>query len=308
MNEDVKDQLSWEEFYKNSKQRLVVPKKISEFNRLIAHSENFFIISGYGAFTDGYLLIISKELVPSFALVEKEKIGELNFLIKVIKSLIKKEFKRKSVVFEHGMCACVGGLDRAHIHIMSVSDNSSEKTIQDSIDQTLYERKGGIQHVEFDGHKLENIHDIKQILETLKNKTKKNVSNVKIKGKIFKIKDIKDLSEEGWPLISLDHVKKGGHYVYFESDYKGASFLTTHNFQTQFGREVVFYNELILNKKFRKKVEKIKKKNQFLEVWRWQNCMFESNIISTMKHSKKGLQSLTKEFKKEYFNYKFQII
>ena len=91
MNDGLKDQLSWEEFYKHSKQRSKVPTKIAEFNRLVAHSKNFFIISGYGAFTDGYLLIITKELIPSFALVEKDKINELNFLIKVIKTLINKE-------------------------------------------------------------------------------------------------------------------------------------------------------------------------------------------------------------------------
>ena len=31
------DQLSWEEFYKESKDRTSVPSKISKFNRLVAH-------------------------------------------------------------------------------------------------------------------------------------------------------------------------------------------------------------------------------------------------------------------------------
>ena len=258
MNDGLKDQLSWEEFYKHSKQRSKVPTKIAEFNRLVAHSKNFFIISGYGAFTDGYLLIITKELIPSFALVEKDKINELNFLIKVIKTLINKEFKSKSVVFEHGMCACVGGLDRAHLHIMSISKDSTPKTLEDSINQTLYDRKSGIKYVEFKGHKFQNIHDIKQIFET----SKVDSDNVKIEGKIYKIKDIKNLPENEWPLIALDHVRKGGHYVYFKSDHNNASFLTTSNFQTQFGREVVFSNQIITDHTFKKKVKEIRKKKQ----------------------------------------------
>ena len=58
---EIIDQLSWEQFKKNSEKQKKPIKKISEFNRLIASSENFFLISGYGAFTDGYILIISKE-------------------------------------------------------------------------------------------------------------------------------------------------------------------------------------------------------------------------------------------------------
>ena len=61
-----KDQLSWNEFYKESKDRSSIPKKINEFNRLVAHTKNFFVISGYGAFTPGYLLIISKDFIPSY--------------------------------------------------------------------------------------------------------------------------------------------------------------------------------------------------------------------------------------------------
>ena len=41
--------------------------------------------------------------------------------------ILNKEYKKKSVIFEHGMCACIGGLDRAHLHVMSVNDKTSEK-------------------------------------------------------------------------------------------------------------------------------------------------------------------------------------
>ena len=71
---NIKDQLSWTEFELQSNNASRPIKKISEFNRLIAHSDNFFLISGYGAFTDGYMLIISKEFIPSYGLVEKTKL------------------------------------------------------------------------------------------------------------------------------------------------------------------------------------------------------------------------------------------
>ena len=144
-----------------------------EFNRLVAHSKNFFIISGYGAFTPGYLLIISKEFLPSFGLIEETQIEELNFLIHTVKKGLENELNRKSVVFEHGMCACIGGLDRAHIHIMSVPNQTNEETIIKSINSVLYNRKAGIEYIKYKNYKLENIHDINQIYEDLISKKKK---------------------------------------------------------------------------------------------------------------------------------------
>ena len=163
----IEDQLSWEQFEIHSKKRKKPIKKITEFNRLIAHSKNFFIISGYGAFTDGYFLIISKDFIPSYGLVKDDQINEVNFLILLIKKFIEKKYKRKTVAFEHGMCACIGGLDRAHIHIMSVSKETNEKTISNAIDLTLYNRKAGIEYIEYNNYKLQNLHDINHIYEDL---------------------------------------------------------------------------------------------------------------------------------------------
>ena len=303
----LKDQLSWDEFYKKSIKRKSVPKKVKEFNRLVAHSKNFFIIAGYGAFTPGYLLIISKDFLPSFGLIEKNQIEELNFLIKIIKKISVNELNRKSVVFEHGMCACIGGLDRAHIHIMSVPFETSEETIKNSINSVLYNRKAGIEYIEYNNYKLQNIHDINQIYEDLisnKNKDK----DFKIVGNIYKIKNIQDLQVNEWPLITLDHIKKGGHYVYFMSDFYNSSFLTTNNFQTQFGREVVFENELILNSKFKDKVKKLNKKDKNLNIWKWQHYSFDKNILHSMKIAKKGLNKLNKVYQDEFRNFDFKII
>jgi diadenosine tetraphosphate (Ap4A) HIT family hydrolase len=302
-----KDQLSWEEFYKESQHRSSLPKKVNEFNRLVAHTKNFFIISGYGAFTPGYLLIISKDFLPSFGFVENDQLNELNFIIKLLKETITQEIDRTSVVFEHGMCACVGGLDRAHIHIMSVPKKTNKKNIEDAINLTLYNRKAGIEYIEYNNYKLQNMHDISHIYDDLVSKKEKN-KKFKIVGKLFKIKDIKNLKINNWPTITLNHIKKGGHYVYFKSDFDASSFLTTNNFETQLGREVVYQNELILNNEFKKKVTEFKKNNQNLNVWQWQHYTFEKDILDSMKIAKAGLIKIKTKYLNEFNEFELNII
>lgn len=299
----VIDQLSWEQFKIHSEKAKKPLSKISEFNRLIAHSKNFFLISGYGAFTDGYILVISKDFIPSYGLTKKEEIEEVKFLIKLIKNFIKNKYDRKTVIFEHGMCACIGGLDRAHLHLMSVSKNCNQKHIKDSINQVLYNRKAGVKYIEYNNYKLENLHDINQIYEN-----HKNTDKIKIVGDIMKIEDIQNLPVEDWPMITLNHITKGGHYVFFDSGDSGSSFLTTHNFQTQFGREVVFEIEKLLDKKFYSEVKKLEKSNPYIEVWRWQNYMFEEKIIKTIEDSRKMFKVLKKKFSEEFKKYQFKII
>ena len=233
--------------------------------------------------------------------------SELNFLIKILKDTIHQELKRKSVVFEHGMCACIGGLDRAHIHIMSIPNETNKKNIKEAINLTLYKRKAGIEYIEYNNYKLQNIHDINQIYEDLILK-KENNNEFKIIGKLFKIDDIQNLKVSHWPLITLNHIKKGGHYVYFKSDFDEASFLTTNNFQTQFGREVVYENELLLNNQFKKKVGKLKNQNKNLQIWRWQHHTFEKEILDSMKIAKKGLVKLNKIYEDEFNKFELRIV
>ena len=80
-------------------------------------------------------MLISKKLIPSFSLVDDENIDELKWLIEAIKEAMQKTYRRKTVVFEHGMCACVGGLDRAHIHLMTIDESTSDDLIKDSINK-----------------------------------------------------------------------------------------------------------------------------------------------------------------------------
>tara|TARA_X000001036_G_scaffold409361_1_gene420378 strand:- start:2513 stop:3433 length:921 start_codon:yes stop_codon:yes gene_type:complete len=302
----LNDQLSWEQFKIQSSKAKRPIKKISEFNRLIAHSKNFFLISGYGAFTEGYILIISKEFLPSYGLIGSDKVDEIKFLTNLIKKFNEKKYDRKTVIFEHGMCACIGGLDRAHLHLMSVPKKTNKKQFIDSINKVLYNRKAGIKYIEYNNYKLENLHDINQIYESLKKK--ENSDKIKIIGKILSLNDIQNLPTNQWPLITLDHINKGGHYVFFDSGEKDTSFLTTHNFQTQFGREVIFEVEKKLNKRFRVKMDKIIKADPQTAIWRWQDHMFEKNILLTIKDAGKEFKNLKKTFKDEFKEYKMEII
>ena len=79
---ELKDQLSWNEFLKYSRKDQII-SEVKPFNRLVAHSKNLFIVAGYGAFTEGYILIITKDFIPSFGLVDDKVVSELNFLIKL---------------------------------------------------------------------------------------------------------------------------------------------------------------------------------------------------------------------------------
>ena len=84
--------------------------------------------------------------------------------------------------------------------------------------------------------------------------------------------------------------------------------MTTHNFNTQFGRQVVFNNEKKLSNDFNSTVTKIQKDNKYLEVWKWQNCMFKNNIIDTIIKSKDALRDLKKNYLDEFKKYNFEII
>jgi diadenosine tetraphosphate (Ap4A) HIT family hydrolase len=302
-----RDQLNWEKFYEKSKNRISLPIKVEAFNRLVAHTKNFFIISGYGAFTPGYLLIISKDFIPSYGLVKEDNLEELNFIIKLMKETINQELNRNSVVFEHGMCACVGGLDRAHIHIMSIPNKTNKKNIRDAINLTLYNRKTGIEYIEYKNYKLKNAHDISHIYENLSSNKGKN-KEFKVVGKLLKISNIKNLAVKKWPLITSNHIKRGGHYVYFKSDFDTSSFLTTRNFNTQFGREVVYNIELILNKVFKKKVKKLNNKKINLNIWQWQHYILEKDILQSMKIAKTGLIKLKNKYQKEFKKFYLKII
>ena len=303
MNEPlIKDVLAWDQFFnESSAEDSYPPKEIKLFNRLIAYTNNFFIISAIGAFTPGYLMLISKKLVPSFSFIEDEHIDELKWLTAVITKAMQKTYDRQTVEFEHGMCACVGGLDRAHMHLMTIDKNASNDLVKDSINKALIRRKAGIKSVEINGYKLENIHDILEITNSAE------ASTYKINGKQLLYEDIsKDLDINNWPISARPHVKKGGHYVYFKTNSPTSSFFTNKNFQTQLGRQIVFELEIQTNLKFKNMSEEILKKNNYANIWKWQEFAFKENMLKTMNDLIPAILEIKSDSKSIKFN--FQIL
>ena len=295
----IKDALSWDQFLSETlKEDSYPPKKIKLFNRLMAHSNNFFIISAIGAFTPGYLMLISKKLVPSFSLIDDEHLNELKWLAEAMRGVVKKIYNRNTVIFEHGMCACVGGLDRAHMHLMTIDKNASDNLIKDSINNVLIKRKAGITSVEINGHKLENIHDILEITNSA------DASSYKINGKQILYEDIyNNLDVDSWPISARPHVSKGGHYVYFKTDKKTSSFFTNKNFQTQLGRQIVFELERQTNSSFKNMSDEILKKNNYANVWKWQEFTFKENMLKTMNDLIPALLEVKNDSKSNKFNF-----
>jgi len=285
---NIQDALSWINFLNESKKRNIYPpKKVELFNRLIAHTKNFFVIAALGAFNPGYLMIITKELIPSLSLIEDSQLEELKWLISSLKKALKETYDKDVVLFEHGMCACVGGLDRAHLHIMTISKNIDDNFLKETINEVLVKRKAGIKSIDFNGYKLENIHDINEILKS------KDSSSYKIEGKQLLYEDIKDdMDVKNWPVSTRKHVMKGGHYVYFQTKTFNTSFLTKENFQTQMGRQIVFEVEVKKNKALKEFHNKVMEKNDYANIWRWQEFSFKENILKTMEDLIPSLQKI----------------
>ena len=269
------DQLSWHQFYKHSKLDVKhVPNKISAFNRMAYYTNNFFVIVGYGAFNRGYLLVVSKKRISAFALISKNLLSEFKWVVNFSKELIKSIYKDCEVaIFEHRMCACLGGLDRAHLHFMPYS-KKNKKNMVNAINKSLKRRRIGIKFVKFNNQKFDHIEDIDTILENFSDH-----KELSIKGNYLKLNDIKNKKKiNDYPLNLTKEAKNNKTYIFFNSSSADSSFITLNNINTQLGREIIFNCEYNSNK-YKKFI--IKKDNEF--IWRWQDQMFEKNIIQTIK-------------------------
>ena len=279
MNEPlIKDQLAWDRFFdESSKRETYPPKKIELFNRLVAYTNNFFLVAAIGAFTPGYLMLVTKKLIPSISMIEEKHIDELKWLIEVITKAISRTYKKETVTFEHGNCACLGGLDRAHLHIMTINEKADNDLIKECINKTLINRKAGISSVEINGNKLENIHDIAEIMNS------SDSNSYKVNGKQLVYEDIcSDFDINNWPISTKKHVQNNGQYVYFKTNSPSTSFLTNKNFQTQLGRQIVFEIEKETNSDIKKINKEILKKNIYANIWKWQEFSFKENMLKTM--------------------------
>ena len=285
-----KDILNFNDFKLRTDKSINYPNvKPDLYNRLVAHTTNFFAIAGLGAFTENYLLILPKELISSYAHLEENKIEEFNWFLNLITNSIN-ETKRKYILFEHGMCACSGGLDRAHLHLMSVKKDINNNEIVLSINNALKRRLIGVKNLKYNGHIFHHRHDICQIL------SEEDKKNYKINGLLQNLKNLKNKKNfYKWPKIVTKTVKKGGQYIYFNSGSKESSFLTTQKIDTQLGREIVYYID-------NKKIINNKNLDSFIKDWRWQDNYCNEAITKTLIFFNKKFKYL----KKKNFSFKYQ--
>ena len=286
----IKDELNWEQFYSNSSLKInYLPEKVDKFNRMVFHTKNFFAIVGYGAFSKGYLLLVSKNIISAFALIDKNLVQEYQWLVNLSINLLKDIYKDHSVaVFEHGMCACVGGLDRAHLHLIPYKISNNEN-IETAINKSLKRRRIGIEYVVFENEKYSNAEDIDNLIENFQNR-----EGFKIKGEYLTLNNIKgNLNIKDYPLNLRHHALNGKTYIYFNSSHEKSSFITNYNADTQLGREIIFNYLCIQDKNFLNEIRSnFNVGRPFF--WRWQDYMFEENILDTIKDI-----SLSNYFKKE---------
>lgn len=98
------------------------------YDHILYETENFCVITGLGAFIEGYLLILTKEHVLSIAELDSDKIKELESLKSLIKEAFRKIYNKQLIVFENGCSGTIGGrfknsIGHAHIHLMPININ-----------------------------------------------------------------------------------------------------------------------------------------------------------------------------------------
>ena len=295
---EIIDVLAWDLFKKGAvKREYKMPINCTLDNRLIASTKNFFVVSGLGAFTPGYYLIITKNFYGSFAQINDEEIVEYNWLISTLNESLEKNYNKNSAIFEHGMCSCAGGLDHAHVHMMPVPKNLNNNGLEEIINQVLKKRSAGIQKIKFNNHMFDNVHDISTIINFHDNYEI-------IDGKLLKLRDLKNFEENFDKMRSL--LLKEEQYINFNVPVNKFLFCTKHYLGTQFGREVVSEICFKYDNKIKEYFSSLSRSDPTKLIWRWQDYNFEKNIIQTIKDLSEYLKLLKnnnnyKKFQMEIF-------
>ena len=91
----IKDQLAWDKFFEeSSKRETYPPKKIELFNRLMAYTNNFFVVAAIGAISPGYIMIITKILETQLDIIKPSDIFSPD-INNVILRLLKEKYEGK---------------------------------------------------------------------------------------------------------------------------------------------------------------------------------------------------------------------
>ena len=139
-----------------------------------------------------------------------------------------------------------------------------------------------------------NVHDISTIINF-------SSSYKIIDGSLLKFEDLKknrlNFNEKRHELLQKQQ------YINFNIYEKDLGFCTDHYLGTQFGREMVYEFYLQSEEKIKNEFNQLSRSNPTKLIWRWQDYMFEDNIIKTMRDFSEN----EKDFfnKEEAFQYKF---
>ena len=273
----------------------LIPEKVSLENRLIFETKNFFAVCGLGAFIEGYAVIITKDYLNSFAVLNEDELTEFNWITKKINDFYKYKYNKEIAIFEHGMCSCAGGLDHAHMHTIP-SPEFNEIDLKKIINKILKTRAAGINKIIFKENEFDNVHDISTIINFSSD------YNI-IEGKLLEFNDINEF--EGKIELIKDDIIKKEQYIYFNFNDK-QNFTTNHYLGTQFGRELVY--EIYLNKDEEKKkyFNSLTRSNLNKFIWRWQDYSFEDNILTTIKEMSSYLKDNVNS-KENNFGFKLRV-
>ena len=92
------------------------------YDTLLEETDRFVWIPGLGSFIEGYSLIVSKSHVRNTGCLDIDIIDELEHFINKIKNMLRKVYKKGTVIFEHGSMGsrnCAGScIEHQHIHIL----------------------------------------------------------------------------------------------------------------------------------------------------------------------------------------------
>ena len=88
--------------------------------------------------------------------------------------------------------------------------------------------------------------------------------------------------------------------------FEKSSFFTYNNFQTQLGRQIVYELEIKTNPKFNNMSNKIIRKNNYANIWKWQEFAFKENMLKTMNDLIPAILEIKSDSKSIKFN--FQIL
>ncbi len=278
------DVLGWELFDDNAKKRHdKLPISIDLENRLIFETNNFFAICGLGAFVKGYLVIITKDYLNSFAALDSDLLEEYKWISDVVSEFYREKYNKEISIFEHGMCSCAGGLDHAHMHTMPLQkfDKADLKKI---VNRILKNRAAGINKIFFENNEFENVHDISTIINFN--------SNYKIlDGKLLQYDDIEEFNEN-LEKIKEEVIKKE-QYIFFNYNNE-IKFTTNYYLGTQFGRELIYEIYFTKNLDKKKYFNSLMRSNPNKLIWRWQDYSFKENILDTILDMRDFLNNYNK--------------